>query len=170
MDTKEEAKKKAKEFGDFLKKLRKEKNITLKDLEENTSYSNSYLSQIENGHKGIPNPETLKKIAKGLNVHERQLMDKAGYTDYQEESLIEAFKGQTKHAEKTIEVRLPAMYETELSNGIVANGLLTDDELRRRLFDLYELLNMNVDLYYKNEFLTDKKREKIKIMLQTLLE
>lgn len=56
------------QFARNIKDIRKQKNMTLKDLEERTGYSNSYLSQIENGHKGIPSQETLIKIAKGLDV------------------------------------------------------------------------------------------------------
>ncbi|KSU86572.1 hypothetical protein AS180_17955 [Priestia veravalensis] len=155
-----------KEFGKELRKLRKEKKLTLTELGKKIDLTQAYLSMIENGRKGIPNSDTIKKLAKGLDIHYTQLMEMAGY----EISLIEAFKGVVETPKKVIEVSLPAMGKEETGDGLVAYGQLTDDELRRRLFDLHELLNMDVDLYYKNEFLNDDNRQKIKTMLQTLFE
>ncbi|MGG3572377.1 hypothetical protein ABES25_01065 [Bacillus gobiensis] len=55
-------------------------------------------------------------------------------------------------------------------NGEQAIRELSDDELRRRLFDLHDLLNMKIDLYYKNEFLTDEKRKKVRTILELIFE
>lgn len=72
----------AKRFGNSLKEIRKkEKKMTLVDLEEETGFSNGYLSMIENGHKGIPPLETLKKLANGLDIPITRIMDIAGYSE-----------------------------------------------------------------------------------------
>ena len=56
-------------LGYNIKRLRKEKNITLKDLEEKTGITNSYISAIENGRKINPSQEKLEMLANALNVN-----------------------------------------------------------------------------------------------------
>lgn len=67
------------QFREYLKKLRKEKGLTLRDLEKKSGITNAYLSMIENGKRGIPNPDTLMKIHEPLGVSYEELMVKAGY-------------------------------------------------------------------------------------------
>lgn len=43
-----------KEVGNYLKSIRKNKNITAKSIGENLKYSQSHISGIENGSKKIP--------------------------------------------------------------------------------------------------------------------
>lgn len=50
-----------------LKKLRKERKLTLKELAERTDVSISFLSQVERGKSGVT-LESLRKIADALNV------------------------------------------------------------------------------------------------------
>lgn len=69
-----------KEFGQYLKSLRKAKGLTLVGLAEISGVSNPYISQIENG-KFLPTPDTLKKLSKGLDVEYLELMQIAGFTD-----------------------------------------------------------------------------------------
>jgi SOS regulatory protein LexA len=66
-------------FGAFLKQLRKNQNLTIRQLEKQSGVSNAYLSQIENGKRGLPTPEILKKIHVPLGVGYDDLMEKAGY-------------------------------------------------------------------------------------------
>ena len=70
---------KANEFGEYIRKLRKEREMTIRQLELYSGVSNSYLSQMENGKRGIPSPDIIKKLAKGLRVDYDLLMKKAGY-------------------------------------------------------------------------------------------
>lgn len=74
----------AKEFGKYLKSLRNERNLTLTQLGDLVGYSNPYLSQIENGKKGIPSPELLRKLSGPLGERYENLMIKAGYWTYKE--------------------------------------------------------------------------------------
>lgn len=50
-----------------LKKLRKERKLTLKELAERTDVSISFLSQVERGKSSVT-LESLRKIADALNV------------------------------------------------------------------------------------------------------
>src|SRR5690625_3419220 len=53
--------------------------MTIRQLELYSGVSNSYLSQIENGNRGIPSPEIIKKLSKGLKIDYEDMMIKAGY-------------------------------------------------------------------------------------------
>ncbi|WP_257348696.1 helix-turn-helix domain-containing protein [Pseudalkalibacillus decolorationis] len=54
--------------GVTLKRLRKERNLTLKGLAEQTGVSISFLSQVERGKSSVT-LESLKKIADALGVN-----------------------------------------------------------------------------------------------------
>lgn len=75
----------AKEFGEYLKGLRREKKLTIRQLDLYSGVSNSYISQMERGSRGIPSPDILKKLSKPLGVTYEELMSKAGYFDSGEE-------------------------------------------------------------------------------------
>ena len=69
----------AKAFGEYLRQLRKAKKLTIRQLDLYSSVSNSYISQMERGERGIPSPEILNKLSKPLGVEYEELMERAGY-------------------------------------------------------------------------------------------
>lgn len=77
MDSKEKAEK----FGQYLRSLRKERNMTLKELSHATNITIGHLSNIENGRRGIPSPDLLKKLAEPLGVNHSDLMVQAGHIE-----------------------------------------------------------------------------------------
>ncbi len=68
------------EFGNYLRELRKIKRLTLREVEEQSGASGSYLSQVEQG-KRQPSPDLLRKIASAYGASVRGLLTKAGYLD-----------------------------------------------------------------------------------------
>jgi transcriptional regulator with XRE-family HTH domain len=74
----------AKEFGEYLKSIRKKKKMTIRQLELYSKVSNAYISQLERGDRGIPSPDILKKLSTPLGVNYSDLMIKAGYVDENE--------------------------------------------------------------------------------------
>jgi transcriptional regulator with XRE-family HTH domain len=90
------------EFGKYLKSLRKEAKLTIRQLEEKSGVSNAYLSQLENGKRGLPSPETLNKIHKHLNISYDVLMEKAGHISPKLEMLGELSKEKRQLAEVLI--------------------------------------------------------------------
>lgn len=68
-------------IGEKLKKIRKAKKITLKQLEKITGISNSYISDLENGRRINPSIEKLEKLAKALDVNVVDFYDKPVLTD-----------------------------------------------------------------------------------------
>jgi len=57
-------------FGNFLRNLRKERKLSLREIERKVKISNAYLSQIERGKRGIPTLGFLKRLASvyGIDV------------------------------------------------------------------------------------------------------
>jgi repressor LexA len=70
---------KAVEFGKYIRYLRKQANLTIRQLELYSGVSNAYLSQLENGKRNVPSPEILRKLSGPLKVPYEELMAKAGY-------------------------------------------------------------------------------------------
>lgn len=68
-------------FGERIKQIRKSKNMTIRAVGERADVSHSYISQIENGRRDIPNPDMIKKLAIGLGEDYFSLMRFAGYLD-----------------------------------------------------------------------------------------
>jgi SOS regulatory protein LexA len=68
-----------KDFGNYLKNLRMDKKLSIRKLEELSGVSNAYLSQMENGKRGMPSPEILKKLHEPLDVSYDKLMEMAGH-------------------------------------------------------------------------------------------
>ena len=74
-------------FGEYLKKLRKEKGLTLKQVEGAAEVSNAYISQIERGLRRPPHPDILKRLAKLYEVTHQDLLIAAGYLEDPEEQI-----------------------------------------------------------------------------------
>lgn len=56
-------------LGNYIKKNRNLKNITLMQIEKEFGFDNSNWSKIENAKiKSLPKPETLRKIASILEI------------------------------------------------------------------------------------------------------
>ncbi len=55
-------------FGKFLRKLRGDRNLTLRQVEETAKISNAYLSQVERGERGIPHFRVLQRLANAYGV------------------------------------------------------------------------------------------------------
>lgn len=60
-------------IGENIRRERKKKNITQKELGEKVGISNTYLSDMEIGRTN-PSIKTLKKIAQGLDIHYVELL------------------------------------------------------------------------------------------------
>lgn len=68
-------------FYDKLRDMRKLKGFTIRELADRSGVSAAYISQLENGNRGIPSPDVLMKLSEGLNTSYSDLMDIAGYLE-----------------------------------------------------------------------------------------
>lgn len=71
------------ELGDFLKQIRENKKISLRDVEKLTGVGYSHLSMIENGKRNVT-PALLKNLSRIYNIDYIDLYEKAGYIDLAE--------------------------------------------------------------------------------------
>lgn len=161
------------EFGERLKEIRKSKNLSLREAARRSKVSHPYLSQLESGRNKKPSPEIIRKIADGLNHPYNELMDLAGYGEtIHSDSFFTLIDDVAKSKKRTIQVTLPAMKKSNFKNKEIkghAFGEVSDEELRRMLFDLKDWLNLDVDLFYDRKNLSKEDREKIQTMLALML-
>lgn len=68
------------QLGNYLRELRTRKRLTLREVEEQSGVSGSYLSQVEQG-KRHPSAELLRKIAPTYGASVKELLTMAGYLD-----------------------------------------------------------------------------------------
>ena len=66
-------------LGRYLKRIRKERKLTLRAVEEKIGISNAYLSQVESSKIVRPSPSVLHKIAQCYDVSYEHLMQLAGH-------------------------------------------------------------------------------------------
>lgn len=77
------------DFGLYLKKLRLERKMTIRQLEMKSGLSNGYLSHVERGLRGIPKPDSIKKLSTALHVPFEEMMIKAGHMREQKDIVYE---------------------------------------------------------------------------------
>lgn len=70
-------------LGEHLRDQRRQAQLSLRQLAEQTGVSNPYLSQIERGVRR-PSAEVLQQIAKALRVSAESLYIRAGILDVDE--------------------------------------------------------------------------------------
>jgi transcriptional regulator with XRE-family HTH domain len=77
-------------LGDFLRRLRESRNLSLRQAAKEAGISSAYVSQLEGGKRGKrkkgedyfgPHPQILKKLAEVYHVTAYELMRRAGYLD-----------------------------------------------------------------------------------------
>jgi len=66
-------------LGNYLKRIRKQRSLTLRAVEEKTAISNAYLSQLENDKISSPSPTVLHKLAECYGISYERLMKLTGY-------------------------------------------------------------------------------------------
>jgi len=113
-------------FGKFLRGLREKKGVTLKDVEVGTGITNAYISQLETGaRKRLPAPDKLKKLATYFNVTLKELLEKAGYaepdqeTKTTEQKINEAFAEVTSDSRFQYGTRVKGEYDLDAKRFIV---------------------------------------------------
>lgn len=80
-------------LGQFLKKVREDKGLTLRGVENSTGVSNAYLSQLEGDKIKSPSPVWLHKLGELYGVSYATLLALAGYPVPGEERNAAAHSG-----------------------------------------------------------------------------
>lgn len=82
-------------LSEYVKKMRKEKGLTVKDLCERCNLSRSYINMIEAGLNPktkkpiVPSLETIIELSKGLDISCIELLTSIGFIDrFEDEKLL----------------------------------------------------------------------------------
>jgi transcriptional regulator with XRE-family HTH domain len=62
-------------MGSMIKRLREVNNLTQAELAKKVGVTQSYIAQLESGRKTNPSLESLKKLAKVLDVNVSALLE-----------------------------------------------------------------------------------------------
>ena len=116
-------------FGEYLRTLRIEQKLSLREAERLSGVSNSYLGLIERGHRPIPGVEILKKLAPVYDVPVRDLLRAAGYLKDQDLTI-------TEDEEIDMAFRY-VMNDPRYKSGTRIKGGLNND-VKRFIVEMYE--------------------------------
>ncbi|MGI2336843.1 MAG: helix-turn-helix domain-containing protein [Dehalogenimonas sp.] len=117
------------EFNKYLRNLRLEHNLSLREVQAKAGVSSSYLAQIEQGHKPRPSADILKKLAPIFDVPVRDLMKAAGYLEEAASELSD--KEEIEMAFRYV------MSDPRYKSGTRLSGELTPD-VKRFIVEMYE--------------------------------
>ncbi|MCM3079577.1 helix-turn-helix domain-containing protein [Brevibacillus invocatus] len=165
-----------KAFGRYLLEIRKRKALTTRDLAALSGVSQSYISHVESGRKGIPSPDILKKLATALEVPYIEMMDMAGLLpeEIKESEEYRRFTRLKKLSEDYNEAttRLSELDQRlEESNDAVEEAQFELNSLEKYYenptLDLLDFLNFPF-ITYKDQQLTAEDRQRIIDMLRLM--
>ena len=117
-----------KELGEYLEKIRKQRDLTLRQVDYKCDVSFSHLSMIEKGSRKAL-PLTLKELAKVYNIDYIDLLEKAGYIDLAEKEKIEN-KSNSNSAVVFIYGSIPAGTPMECIEDIIDTEEIPADMLK----------------------------------------
>lgn len=121
------------DFGEYLKNLRDQSKLSLRDVAAKTGMSYSYLTQIEHGRRKAPGPELLKKLAPVYGVSVRDLLKAAGYLDDIELAAKPALSDE-EEVNRAFEF---VMSDPRYESGTRVTGPITTD-VKRFIVEMYE--------------------------------
>ena len=110
-------------FGEYLKRIRLDRNMSLRDVEVNTGISNAYLSQVERGKRNIPSTKILFKLAQTYGLQMETL-------------ILKQVEGLEKESNSSSRSQLPSP-DTEY---IITNYEKLSEEGKRSLKDFLQFL------------------------------
>ncbi len=73
-------------LGNLLKEKRIQRGLSLKDVEEKTDITGSYLNRLENGSRTNPSSIIIKKLGEFYGIQEKVIIELATSSLYSEQS------------------------------------------------------------------------------------
>lgn len=117
-------------FGPYMRKLRKQKGLTLKEVEKAARVSNSFLSQVERGVRNPPKPDILNRLARAYSVPAQNLMEAAGY--------IKSNPNEMRERERVELAYQHVITDPNYSQGTRMKGQTLSLEAKRFIVEIYE--------------------------------
>lgn len=122
------------EFGMLLRKLREQKGMSINQLAETAGISNSQISRMENGVRGVPKAPTIRKLAEALGIPYGELMTAAGYLEgtggISAQEAVQAPEWATYKDKRDFKKML------EEDGELMFDGIPLDEEDRQRIKDV----------------------------------
>ena len=116
-------------FDEYIRKLRMDQKLSLRDVAAMAGISVSYLTQIEHGRRGAPGVPILKKLAPLYKIPLRELMKSAGYLDE-----VVAGPSDDEEVNRAFDY---VMNDPRYKSGTRLSGELTID-VKRFIVEMYE--------------------------------
>jgi transcriptional regulator with XRE-family HTH domain len=120
------------DFGEYIKNLREQRKLSLRDVAAKTGMSYSYLTKIEHGGRKAPGPELLKRLAPVYGVSVRDLLKAAGYMDDTQPA-----KPSLSEEEEVDRAFRYALSDPRFQSGTRVKGPITT-EVKRFVVEMYE--------------------------------
>jgi SOS-response transcriptional repressor LexA len=158
-----------KKFGEKLKELRKNKGLKIRELESLAGVSNAYLSQLENGKRGKPSPDIIKKLAPHLGVTYTELMKLAGYiTEDINQEALDLLK--LEDIEEVFEYAFDQFFNSISNDGEVLKEFRESfigkiNELDTNISDFFKEDNMKKRRFWEELFNNLSFQEKLEFLL-----
>jgi len=124
-----------------MRQLRKQRGLTLKQVEQGAAVSNAYISQIERGLRRPPHPEILKRLAKMYEVPHRELLVAAGYLEEESQAQVERRKLEESFQH--------AVSDPKFRHGTRLKGTRLSLEAKRFIVEMYQQMTRH-DLQGEN--------------------
>jgi transcriptional regulator with XRE-family HTH domain len=122
-------------FGAFLRRIREEAQLSLREAEKRLGISNSYLYQIEKGERGAPKLEVLRKMAIEYNVPYESILAAAHLDDPVESRAF------NEHLEDELERAFEYVRKDKrFKFGTHMNGSELTPEAKRFIVEMYQKL------------------------------
>ena len=152
-------KKEYENIGDYIRRIRNEKGISINELVKQSGVSKGYISQIEN-NKFSPSLDIVRKLSNALDTDFYELAWRAGlYTDEE----IEEVRYKRNYYDSMTPEEEAAYFERE-------NQEMLIEEYRKQEYpDVKELLSQST-VFFGGKSLNNENRELAVKMLELLFE
>src|SRR5690625_3079112 len=137
------------QLGSLLRKKRMKKKLSIRQLGKLTNVSPAYISQIENNYRKNPTPRVLRELCQGIGIN---------YNDF----LLEL--------NELSDVQINERYTYDNDYIIADQRNSHETNLIDHKYDLYDLLEGDINLSYKGNVLDENCKDKIKQILAILLD
>ncbi|MCG7377594.1 helix-turn-helix domain-containing protein [Paenibacillus sp. ACRSA] len=142
-------------FGSYLKQLRELQGYSINQLADSAGISNSQISRIENGVRGVPKPATIRKLADALSVPYAEMMKQAGYM----EEMNTTTDALVTPEWATYKDRRDFKKMLEDEDDLMFDGIPLDDEDKKRIKDVLTGLFWEAKQMNKRKKTTDPDKK-----------
>ena len=151
-------------FGEYIKQLRKDKGLSLREIAKRTKMSSSYLSQLENGHNINPKKEMLIKLAPVLGTSYTDLLMETDLMEGSKDTILKNLNNDadkiTEHYERHRKFELEYDEKVNLQKKLVERGFTTS-ETPSLVYALEDFLSDKILVNLDGRYLTNDDKKEI---------